>query len=93
MGILLLSAYPLIQFGISIPNVELTCKGEFRQEKRDGKYIITTYFFLYTNSLRTSQFEIIPFQLTLVSSSPNPLTELYDAFKTQRLAEMDFVNI
>ena len=91
MGIKLLSNYPIKQFpGISIPNVEFTFKGEFRQEKRDGKYSITTICFIYNNNQHTNAFEIMPFGIETDVCPLNTLTELYNAFKVQPLVGMNF---
>lgn len=91
MGIKLLSNYPLKQFsGISIPNVELTFKGEFRQEKRDNKYTVSSIMFLYNNPEHNNSFEIIPFSVSLDACPDNPLTELYNSFKVQYLSGMDY---
>jgi hypothetical protein len=91
MGIKLLSNYPIKQFpGISIPNVEFTFKGEFRQEKRDNKYMITTLCFIYNDPQHTNPFEIMPFGIECNVCPVNPLTELYTAFKEQQLVGMEF---
>lgn len=91
MGIKLLSNYPIKQFpGISIPGVEFTFKGEFRQEKRDNRYSLTTICFIYNNPQHTNAFEIMPFGLEVDICPLNPLTDLYNAFKVQQLVGMNF---
>ena len=94
MGIKLISNYPIQQFpGVSIPNVEITFKGEFRQEKRDNRYILNTLGFLYNNPQPSNAFEIIPFSIECSECPVEPLTALYNAFKVQRLSGMDFEDI
>lgn len=93
MGIKLLSNYPIVQFpGVSIPNVEMSFKGEFRQEKRDNKYIINTMCFFYLNPEHNNPFEISPFSIECSECPVSPLNALYEAFKVQRLNGMQYVD-
>lgn len=93
MGIKLLSNYPLKQFsGISIPNVEITFRGEFRQEKRDGKYIISSLVYIYNNPEHNNPFEIRPFSISSDMCPENALTHLYNSFKNESLSGMEYVD-
>ena len=93
MGIKLLSNYPLNRFeGVAIPNVEITCRAEFRQEKRDGKYILTSTFFVYNNPEHVNAFEIIPMSLESELCPVDPLTELYNAFKVKQLSSLEYID-
>lgn len=90
MGIKLLSNYPLRQFpGIAIPNVELTFKGEFRQEKRDDKYYLYATCYFYNNPEHENPFEITPYTLVSDVCPSEPLTAIYTAFKEERLQGME----
>ena len=93
MGIKLLSNYPLKRFdGVAIPNVEITCRAEFRQEKRDVKYILTSTFFIYNNPEHVNSFEIIPMALENDVCPVDPLRDLYNAFKERQLSGLEYID-
>lgn len=91
MGIKLLSNYPIKQFpGISIPNVELSFKGAFRQEKRDNQYTISSVCYLFPNSSHDNAFDIIPIDIVCQDCPENPLTVLYDNVKSRYLSDFQY---
>jgi len=94
MGIKLLSSYPLKQFhNVAIPSVQITCKGEFRQEKRETKYVLYTVFYMYVSDQRDNYFEINSLYLECDNCPSDPLIALYSAFKEQYLANLEYEDI
>jgi hypothetical protein len=94
MGIKLLSPYPLKQFqSVFVPMVQITCKGEFRQEKRQDKYVLYTVFYMYVSDQRDNYFEINSLYLELDECPSDPLIALYTAFKERYLANLEYEDI
>ena len=94
MGVKLLSNYPVKQFvGISIPNVEMTFRGEFKQEKDGNQYILSSCCYVYSSSDRASFFETIPYRTVSEQYQIDPLTYLYNKFKTEKLGDYELQDI
>jgi len=94
MGIKLLSPYALKQFqNVYVPMVQITCKGHFRQEKREDKYVLYTVFYMYVSDQRDNYFEINSLYLECDSCPIEPLNALYTAFKEQYLANLEYEDI